>query len=62
MMNAVWRLFFDREKPIFLKRLALGKLSRTDDQGRGTDNCKVTEEMWKSVIYIGPGCSLVRDR
>ncbi|WP_050606162.1 hypothetical protein [Ruegeria sp. 6PALISEP08] len=62
MMNAVWSIFFDIEKQTFPKRPASGELSPTDEQGRGTDNYKVTEEMWDSVIYLGPGCSLVRDR
>lgn len=61
-MNAVWSTFFDTEKLIFPKRSAPEELSITDDQGKGTGNCKVTEEMWNSVIYLGPGCSLVRDR
>ncbi len=61
-MNAVWDLFFDTKMLIFPKRSASVGLSPTDDQERGTGNYKVTEEMWNSVIYIGPGCSLVRDR
>ncbi len=60
-MNAVWELFFDTEKPIFPKRFAKEEFSLTDDQGRGAGNCKVTEEVWKSVIYLGPGGPLVRD-
>ncbi len=61
-MNAVWDLFFDTKKLIFPKRSASEELSITDDQGKGTGNCKVTEEVWKSAIYLGPGGPLVRDR
>ncbi len=60
-MNAIWFLVFDAKKQTFPKRSASEELYQMDDQGRGTCNCKVTEEMWKSVVYLGPGCSLVRD-
>ncbi len=61
-MNAVWDLFFDAAKPIFQMRSATEEIRRVDHQKDDVDRCNVTEGVWNSTIYIGPGGPLMRDR
>jgi hypothetical protein len=62
MMNAVWERFSFCVRPSSTRKSATEELSRADAENGGTGDCKVTEAVWKSAIYLGPGGPLVRDR
>ncbi|SDE79401.1 hypothetical protein SAMN04488239_1423 [Ruegeria marina] len=61
-MNTVWELFFGREWLIFSKGVASRKDGRKVDQESRAEECRVSEKVWNSAIYLGPGGPLMRDR
>ncbi|PUB08451.1 hypothetical protein DFP92_1337 [Yoonia sediminilitoris] len=61
-MNKVWELFFGREWLIFSKGVASRTDGRKVDQQSRAEKCRVSEKVWNSAIYLGPGGPLMRDR
>ena len=60
-MNAIWNLFSLCDWSTFASELSKEKLVRVDTPEGGTCGCKVTEDVWKSAVYLGAGGPLMRD-
>ena len=61
MINAFWELFSLIDWPITSRKPATAKAVTAEDHKRAVGNCKVTDGVWKSAIYLGPGGPLMRD-
>lgn len=62
MVTALWEQISFRLWPTSSQRSAAEEIGRVDDKEKNTHNCKISEGVWKSAIYIGPGGPLLRDR
>ncbi len=61
-MNAVWQLFENGHWLTFARKPVAKEASRADEQEKTAGKFTVTEEVWNSAVYLGPGGPMMRDR